>query len=140
MERPGGFPLVSLFILVALCGILLGMVVPLGREIDRDQVALPDVLAASFFGMLILSFIGMLVSLYVHRRLSGILVGAIVGGFLGILAGPVCLVPRESFSHLLVVGLAGSIALLGIAAGSRFISGRAESAPRRDKPGGGGGW
>jgi hypothetical protein len=85
-------------------------------------VDLPDVFVSSVLASLVLSVIGMMVSLHVHRRLSGIVLGGAVGACLGIVAGPLCLVPRGSFSHLLVVGLAGAAALLGIAAASRLTA------------------
>ena len=65
-----------------------------------------------------------MVSLFVHRRVSGIFLGGVLGTALGLLAGPVCLLPRSGFTHLLVISLAGGIALLGIGATARLTDRR----------------
>ena len=122
--EPQGFPLVSLFILVALCGVLMGMVVPLGEQIENGQLGPDQLIVSAFLGAVVLSVVGMIVSLFVHRRLSGVFLGGAVGAMLGLLAGPICLIPREGFSHLMVISVGGAIALLAIGAAARLTSKR----------------
>jgi hypothetical protein len=136
-ERPRqGYPLVSLFILVALCAILLGMATPLGFEVHHGTVGAAEVIVASFLGAVILGVLGTIVGIYHHRRLHGVFLGGVVGAMLGLVCGPMFFISRGSFTQVLLTSLGGSALLLIVGVVIRLNSQKRHVpvGPRAPKP------
>lgn len=118
------YPLVSLFVLVALCAILMGMITPLAGQLNDGLVPASDIVMSSVLGAILLSVVGTMVGIFVHRRLGGVFLGGTVGFTIGLLAGPMYFIPQADFSRLLVVSLGGAVLLLVVGAVVRLNSGR----------------
>jgi len=119
-----GYPLVALFVLVAVCAILAAMSAPVVGVVISGQVGVGTVLAVTAAAGLATSCVGVVVGLHHHRRLIGALVGAGAGLVVGLLIGPLLVVPPDGFFSLLFAALGGSVVLLLIGVITRWMSRR----------------
>jgi hypothetical protein len=122
-SRPpsGGYPLSTLFLLIAAAAVVLGMAAPALHH-RREQVNTPELLGAAMASGMGLAALGCVLGLFQHRRGRGALWGIIVGGALGLLAGPLAWTPQEGFPQVLVSALGGAALVVGIAAAIRLSS------------------
>lgn len=116
------YTLGTLFLLIAACGVLFGLLSPLVRGPDRAE---PDELViAAVAGGSLLALVGAILGLFQFARGRGVLWGICVGGALGVLYGPLILVPPEGFPSLLSTGFGGAVLIVALAAMVRWHSAR----------------
>jgi hypothetical protein len=117
-----GFPLASLFVLVGVFAILTAMLGPVVKAVVAGRAEGFFVFVLTLIMVGVLTVLGACVGGFHHRRLWGILVGAIVGAVTGLFVGPLTAVPIEGFPSLVVAGLGGSAALVMIGVIARFTA------------------
>ncbi len=121
MQRRG-YPLSALFVLVAICGILLAQVTPIVRTAMAGEIGWLETLVSALIGGLAVMFLGALIGMYHYRRWRGIGLGALTGLLIGIAAGPMTLVPADKSPRILAVAVGGAAVLLAVGAGLRITS------------------
>jgi len=116
-----GFPLASLFLLVTVCAALISFILPVAHAFRTQQVPGTDLLIASLIAGVVTTILGAFLGLLQRRPVLGLLAGGVVGGFVGCIVGPLCLLPVEQFAELLRMSLVGSLALVVLAAFMRRV-------------------
>jgi FtsH-binding integral membrane protein len=127
LQRPGprsGFPLMGLFVLTAICAVLIGLMRPALQTAADDEQALNKVLAAALIGMFSLGTLGLFFGALDERRASGMLLGTVTGSILGLIVGPIAIVPSQHLPSLIGASIGGSAVIL-ILAGLARIGSRA---------------
>ena len=120
--RKQGYSLGTLFLLIAACGVAVGLFSPLVRGSDRAE---PDELVvAAIVGGALLALVGVILGCFQFSRGRGVLWGICVGGALGVLYGPLILVPPEDSRSVLSVALGGAVLIVALAALVRWHSTR----------------
>lgn len=125
---PRGYPLGALFLLVAVCAVILALVTLLMQEPKRlDDLAGP-ILASAAVGFFVVMLLGILVGQFHFSRLRGMAWGAVVGGLLGLSFGPILFISASAFPYVLLTSLIGAILVIGTATVIRLSTGRAADA------------
>ena len=131
-SRPpsGGYPLSTLFLLIAAAAVVLGMAAPAVHH-GREKLDTLTLLGTTLTSGMSMAALGGVLGLFHHRRGRGFLWGIVVGSALGLLAGPLAWVPQESFPQVLVSALGGAALVVGVATAIRLSSRgvRAPAAP-----------
>jgi len=109
-----GYPLNTLFLLIAASAVVFGMIAPLARGRMAYGVGGNQVIGSAILGWMVLSAVGAFVGLFHHSRLHGSLWGIMVGGLLGVIFGPVILIPAKDFSLVLMTSFSGGAVILAI--------------------------
>ncbi len=107
-----GYPLSALFVLLAACAVVSALLTPVAHAVVAKDLTAGQVLAASIIGAILVAIIGVFIGLYHYRRLRGASWGALTGGFIGLLIGPVMLAPPEALASLVAMSIGGSVVLL----------------------------
>jgi hypothetical protein len=117
-----GYPLSALFVLLAACAVVSALLAPVARAVVTKDVTLDQVGITAFLGLILVGMIGGVIGLYHYRPLRGVGWGALTGGIIGLLIGPLMLAPPQAIGTLVTVSVGGSIVLLvtGAAFGIRF--------------------
>ena len=97
-----GYPLATLFVLVAVCAILAAMLGPAIKAAAANRATFEMMLGAAAGSMIWFSVIGLVVGLYHHRRGMGAAWGGVTGLVVGLVIGPLLVVPIEAFPSLIV--------------------------------------
>lgn len=116
------YPLGALFVLVAFCGILAALAAPLARAISREQVGIVPVALAMLAGAVAAGILGTIVGALHRRWMLGGLLGLGVGVLVGATAGPLALIPADSFPGLMIASIGGSIVMIAIGSALRWGS------------------
>jgi hypothetical protein len=118
-----GYPLSTLFLLIAAVAVLLGMVAPALHR-PAQELHWDELFGASLSSGMGLALVGFCVGLFQHRRWRGAWWGVLLGGVLGMLSGPIVAVPWSGFPQVLLSSLCGALLVVGVAAAIRWNSGR----------------
>ena len=105
-------PLGAMFLLVAVCSVLIGMAVPGIQSIQNSALDWGQLLAFIIFGFGGGSLNGFLVGLFFEDRVASSLIGALVGSIAGLLAALMMCTEIEATSSVLVTSVIGSLAVL----------------------------
>lgn len=125
MSRPRhGYPLGALFLLVAACAVLTAIVAPVGRAVAADKVTLVELLVSLGIGVLSGLVLGLCVGAFHYRLFRGLWIGALTGGLLGLVAGPLAVVPAASVLEVFTAAAGGSVLLVVVAIALRLSSGK----------------
>lgn len=119
--RGKGFTLASLFLLMTTCATLIALWRPLVTAFRQGNVSGQLIVTASLVSGSICVFFGIIVGLTQRRPGIGVIMGIVTGGALGLLLGPLVLVPDELVGSLLRSSLFGSIAILVVAIALRRL-------------------
>ena len=109
-----GYPLNTLFLLIAASSVIVGMIAPLARGRMAYGVGGNEVIGSAIVGWAVLTAVGAFVGLFHYSRLHGSLWGILVGGLLGVVFGPVILIPAKDFHLVLVTSFGGGAVILVI--------------------------
>jgi hypothetical protein len=116
-----GYPLGALFVLVALCAVMIGGITPLFRVAGGgDDAAVRSIdagmwmvaLGAGFVGGLV---VGMVVGLLQFRAGLGLLMGGTLGAVIGMSAGAMALLSGNQIGAAAAAMTAGSALVVGVA-------------------------
>jgi hypothetical protein len=123
-----GYPLGALFVLVALCAVMIGGITPLFRIAgDGDDAAVRSIdagmvmvaLGSGFVGGLV---VGMVVGLLQFRAGLGLLMGGTLGAIIGMAAGAMALLSGDQMLAAAAAMTAGSALVVGVAVVMRRAS------------------
>lgn len=117
-----GYPLNTLFLLIAACAVATAMVAPLVRGSIGREIGVMEAALSCIAGGIVLAGIGALVGLFHYSRVNGASWGVLVGALLGALFGPSLFIPPKDFSLVLGTSVGGAILILGIAAAIRLTT------------------
>ena len=110
-----GYPLGALFVLVAVCAVLIAGLSPVMRETVQGNGDVGEFLAAILIGGVSGLFIGMIVGLFQFRYVLGIGLGALAGTSIGAVAGPMALLARSQVTAAAVAMTVGSGLVIAVA-------------------------
>ena len=114
-----GYPLGTLFVLVAISAVLTAGLSPAIRAVAADKLVWWQPLLAAGIGAAVLGFVGVFAGGIYFPHWRGLLTGGIAGVFIGLIAGPLSLVqPRDLLPYALAMCV-GSVISVGIAAAMR---------------------
>lgn len=118
LSRPDdrGFPLSTLFLLIAACGVVLGMIAPLARGRLGYGVGGQELVLASIGGSVLLMVTGAIVGSFQQSRLRGVAWGVLAGGLLGLAFGPAIFIPPRDFPIVMLTAVGGAVIILVVAA------------------------
>ncbi len=117
-----GYPLNTLFLLIAACAVATGMVAPLVRgNIGRD-IGVGEVIVSGIVGGILLAGIGCLVGMFHYSRVNGASWGVLVGALLGALFGPALFISPDEFPLVLGTSIGGAVLIVGIATAIRLTT------------------
>lgn len=117
-----GYPLNTLFLLIAACAVATGMVAPLVRGNIGRGIGVGEVVVAGIVGGIALAGLGALVGLFHYSRLNGVSWGVLVGALLGGLFGPALFISPSEFSLVLGTSIGGAFLILGVATTIRLTT------------------
>ena len=114
-----GYPLGTLFVLVAISAVLSAALSPAIRAVAAEKLEWWRPLAAAGMGAAALGLVGVCAGGIYFPHWRGLLTGGIAGVFIGLVAGPLALIePRDLFPAALAMCV-GSVISVGIAAAMR---------------------
>ena len=114
-----GYPLGTLFVLLAISAVLTAGLAPAFRAVAADKLKWWDPLIAAGIGAGVLGFVGVCAGGLYFPHWRGLLTGGIAGVCVGLIAGPLSLVePRELLPAALAMCV-GSVISVAIAAAMR---------------------
>lgn len=116
----GGYPLIALFLVITACGVVAALIGPAIRSVADGKIGVVDALLSAGIGSIVGTVIGGAVGVFHYRRARGFGWGLLVGAVIGLFAGPLVLVPRESFGTVVTLSFAGSVVILLISAAFRI--------------------
>ena len=118
-----GYPLAALFVLVAICAILLGLLTPVFRQSMSGGLDW-ELLAGVTFGAAIGgAMIGGIAGLFVRPWYVASPISAGVGCGAGLMCGPLFLTNSQSLPAVLLATVGGAVVIVGVALVVR-LSGR----------------
>jgi hypothetical protein len=127
-----GYPLNTLFLLIAASAVVTGMIAPLARGRSSYSFGGNEVIGSAILGWAVLTIVGAVVGLFHHSRLHGSLWGIMVGGLLGVIFGPVILIPARDFSLVLLTSFGGGAVILATGTVIRLTTDYSRTAPRSE--------
>src|SRR5262245_3507133 len=110
-----GYPLGALFVLVTVCAVLVAGVAPLVHALRNGEVSKEAFFAAlggGFFGGM---FLGMILGIFQFRVGRGVVIGAGVGGVIGLAGGAMALLSSEQIFTAATAMTAGSGLVVAVA-------------------------
>jgi MFS family permease len=114
-----GYPLGTLFVLVAISAVLTAGLSPAVRAVAAEKLEWWQPLLAAGIGAVALGLVGVCAGGFYFPHWRGLLTGGIAGFFIGLIAGPLALVqPRDLLPAALAMCV-GSVISVGIAAAMR---------------------
>ncbi len=129
-----GYPLISLFVLIAVSAIITRMFTPLVAAAMDRRVGVNEIAWAMILGLVGGMILGTTVGLYHCRQPLGGLLGFICGVVLGPVIGAVAIVPIEASLPILLGPICGAIMLVGFGALIRLYSPLLPAAPASEQP------
>lgn len=105
-------PLGALFLFVAVCSVLVGMIVPGFAAIQESSVALVETIVLIVLGMGGGSVIGFLIGLLFEDRVGAALIGSLVGAASGFVATLMSMAKDTSTPSAFLTAVIGSIVVL----------------------------
>ncbi|MFO0901816.1 MAG: hypothetical protein U0939_02380 [Pirellulales bacterium] len=115
-HRNQGYTLGALFLLVTVAGALVGYALPLGKVLGRDPTPWQDIILSSVLVGLFTFLVGGMIGLAQRRPVAGLFIGGPIGAIIGLIIGPLTLVPLEQFGEFLRLSLMGSVVIIIMAA------------------------
>ena len=114
MESRKSYPISILFLVVALCALILS--IGLGH-VDWNYIPTESVVVVIIFGVAT-AVGGGFIGLHSYRRREGFFRGLLIGMLLGITIGPLLYVPAKDLTRIITVEVFGALAIvvLGILA------------------------
>lgn len=119
-----GYPLGALFLLVAACAVLTAIVAPIGRSVASGDITLLELIVALIAGVIFVAFKGAIVGAFHFRVGRGIGIGTLTGAVLGLVAGPLVLLPVSAAIQIFSASVGGSILLVIVGVVLRLSSGK----------------
>ncbi len=116
------YSLSALFLLVTACAAMTAMVALLVRTYERFGIGVGDVVKASIQWSIAFLCIGAIIGCFHARPGRGMLWGALIGLILGLLAGPVALIPSSHLPFILLTSMIGAVVLLAVSATIRLTT------------------
>ena len=113
-----GYSLNTLFLLMAACAVVVGMVSPILR--GQVRVGGEELFGSALIGGAVMIVLGLFVGLFHSSRANGIGWGLIVGGLLGLVCGPIMFIPPKDFPFIFITAIGGSVLILGVATAIRL--------------------
>jgi hypothetical protein len=117
-----GYPLGALFVLVAVCAVLVAGATPLVRMVADGSVEASAFFAALAAGFLSGTTLGVLLGLFQFRLVMGLMMGAGAGAFIGMAAGVMALIPSHEILTAAAAMTAGSGLVVAVAVVMRRVS------------------
>ena len=114
-----GYPLGTLFVLVAISAVLTAGLSPTFRAVAADKLKWWDPVIAAGVGGIVLAFVGACVGGFYFPHWRGVLCGFISGLFVGLVAGPLTLVEPHDLLPVTLAMSVGSVIAVAIAAAMR---------------------
>jgi hypothetical protein len=125
VNRPRhGYPLGALFLLVAACAVLTAIITPIGRAMANEKITVWELVGALLVGVIGGAKLGTIVGLFHYRILRGMGIGALTGAAIGLVAGPLMLLPAASIVEVFTASVGGSLLLLVVGVVLRLSSGK----------------
>jgi hypothetical protein len=121
-RRPGGYPLIALFLVLTGCAIIAALVGPAARAVSDGKIGLADALLSMLVGSVVVMVMGGIVGLFHYRRARGFGWGLLTGGVIGLFVGPIVLAPRESFATVISLSVGGAVMIILIGVAFRLSS------------------
>lgn len=110
-----GVSLASLFVLTAVAAVLVAGLTPVGQAIVHNRIETHWLVAAPLLGSGGGLLIGIVLGMHQYHRGYGLLLGAGIGGGVGLLAGPLMLVPLTALQPVAMAMFIGSLLMVGVA-------------------------
>jgi hypothetical protein len=117
-----GYPLGALFVLVAVCAVLVAGATPLVRMVVDGGVEASQFFIALAAGFLCGTAAGIGLGLFQFRLGLGLVMGAGAGGFIGMVAGVMALMPSHEVLTAAAAMTAGSGLVVAVAIVMRRVS------------------
>lgn len=111
-----GYPLGTLFVLVTVSAVLTAGLTPSVRAVAADKMKFWDPIVAAGIALAVLAFIGACAGGLYYPHWRGLAVGGLAGALVGIVAGPLALVPHQDLLSVSLAMFAGSVVAVAIAA------------------------
>jgi hypothetical protein len=110
-----GYPLNTLFLLIAACAAVLAMLAPMVQGRAGPGVGGNELLGSALAGGMVLTVLGAIVGLFHYERFKGVLYGILVGAALGLVFGPVAFIPISDFPLVLATSIGGALLIVAVA-------------------------
>ncbi len=117
-----GFPLSSLFILIALCAVLAAHLNSLATAQPQSDLSDNAVLTVTLLGMLFGACFGVVIGLYHFQRARGVSLGLTTGIVLGAMCGFILAISVSQAWRTVLTSTAGAVILLSVAAFVRYMN------------------
>jgi hypothetical protein len=119
VPAPRGYPLGTLFVLIAICAVLTAGAAPAIRAVANERLQWWQPLLAAGIAAGVMGFVGACMGGFYYPHWRGLLMGGIAGAGVGLFAGPLALVePRELLPAVLAMCV-GSVIAIALAAAMR---------------------
>ncbi len=117
-----GYPLSSLFILIALFAVLAAHLSPLATAQQRKELSVTTVLTAPMVGAFVGACFGVIIGLYHYQRQRGVLLGLAMGVVMGAICGVILAISVSLGWQMVLTSMASAVVLLGVAAFARYMN------------------
>lgn len=111
-----GYPLITLFIVVAVCAFIIRLLTPLIDVVIGNREKISEIAFWMGLGLILTMILGAAVGLAHHRQPRGLLIGLSIGAVVGPVFGAMSLLPPDSGELFLVIAFvgAGTIIVVGV--------------------------
>lgn len=113
-RRHVGYPLSALFVLMAVCAVLLGMLTPVMRQAVSGEMNWGWLMGCTIASALAFGFIGAKSGLFVRPWYIASPICGGVGVLVGAACGPLLVLSADSFPALMAGSIGGAIVIVGI--------------------------
>ena len=117
-----GFPLSSLFILIALFAVLAAHLSPFATAQQRRELSQNLVLIIPMVGVFLGACFGVIIGLYHYQRGRGVVLGLATGVVMGAICGAILAISVSLAWRMVLISTVGVVVLLGVAAFARYMN------------------
>ena len=117
-----GFPLSSLFILIALFAVLAAHLSSLATPQQRSELSVTTVITVPLVGVFLGACFGVIIGLYHFQRARGVLLGLATGVVMGAICGIILAISVSLAWQMALTSTAGAVVLLGVAAFAGYMN------------------
>ena len=110
-----GYPLGTLFVLVAISAVLAAGLAPAFRAVAADKLKWWEPLIAAVILAVVLGIVGFIAGFLYYPHWRGLAAGGIAGAFVGLVAGPLALVPPRELLPVFLAMCVGTVIAVAIA-------------------------